>query len=167
VKSVFAISPGSAPRPYLLFVGDGPLRGGLMAQAGAQAGGDVRFLGFRNQSELPALYDLCDVFVLPSNYEPWGLVINEVMNARKPVIVSACVGAAPDLVKPGVNGWSYPTGDVAALAECLRQAFADADLPAMGQQSLELINRWDFQADLNGLLAALRSVAPGGKSNGR
>lgn len=77
---------GSA-KPYLLFVGDGPLRGELEAQAGAMKGADVRFLGFKNQGELPAFYDLCDVFVLPSIHEPWGLVVNEVMNAAKPVIV--------------------------------------------------------------------------------
>ena len=65
---------------------------------------DVRFLGFRNQSEMPAFYDLCDLFVLPSHFEPWGLVINEAMNAGKPVIVSDCVGAAPDLVQTGRNG---------------------------------------------------------------
>jgi glycosyltransferase involved in cell wall biosynthesis len=47
--------------PYTLFVGDGPLRAELEARAKRLADGDVRFLGFRNQSELPALYDLCDV----------------------------------------------------------------------------------------------------------
>src|SRR2546422_11478662 len=82
--------------PYLLFVGDGPSRGEIEGRAG-RLGSAVRFLGFRNQSELPALYDLCDVFVLPSLFEPWGLVVNEVMNAARPVIVSDRVGAAPDL----------------------------------------------------------------------
>ena len=80
-------------------------------------GNDVRFLGFRNQTELPGLYDLADLFVLPSRFEPWGVVINEVMNAAKPVVVSACVGAAPDLVQPNLNGWIYPPGDVTALPQ--------------------------------------------------
>jgi glycosyltransferase involved in cell wall biosynthesis len=146
------------PKPYLLFVGDGPLRGGLEAQAGAMKGTDVRFLGFKNQSELPAFYDLCDVFVLPSVHEPWGLVVNEAMNAGKPMIVSDRVGAAPDLVQPGVNGWIFPHGNVTALADCLKQAADGADLQRMGQRSLEIISRWDFEADLKGLLEALRAV---------
>lgn len=158
----------SGTRPYLLFVGDGPLRGELEAQAGALKGNDVRFLGFRNQTELPAFYDLCDVFVLPSVHEPWGLVVNETMNAGKPVIVSDRVGAAPDLVQPGVNGWIFPHGNVAALADCLGQALDKADMQRMGQRSLEIISRWDFGADLHGLLAALKTVCPGrGPADGR
>jgi glycosyltransferase involved in cell wall biosynthesis len=152
-------------KPYLLFVGDGPLRKELERQAGAQNGNDVQFLGFRNQTELPAFYDLCDVFVLPSHHEPWGLVINEVMNAGKPVIVSDRVGATPDLVRPGENGWIFPHGDVAALAKCLFEAMASPDLEGMGQSGLDIINRWGFAADLRGLLAALDFVCPG--KNGR
>jgi len=154
---------GDAPKPYLLFVGDGPLRGELETMAGARKGDDVRFLGFRNQTELPALYDLCDLFVLPSHFEPWGLVINEVMNAGKPVVVTDCVGAAPDLVQSGANGWIYPTGEVGALAECLRQAFPSANLPAMGRRSLEIINQWDYEADVRGLTAAVKQVVKGGR----
>jgi glycosyltransferase involved in cell wall biosynthesis len=146
------------PKPYLLFVGDGPLRSQLETQAGACPDRDVRFLGFRNQTELPALYDLCDVFVAPSHFEPWGLVVNEVMNAGRAVIVSDRVGAAPDLVQSGINGWIYPHGDVPALASCLSVACDDADLPGMGQRSLERIDSWNFETDQNGLLAALESV---------
>jgi glycosyltransferase involved in cell wall biosynthesis len=145
-------------KPYLLFAGDGPLRRALEIKAGAMLGTDVRFLGFKNQSELPALYDLCDVFVLPSHYEPWGLVINEVMNAAKPVIVSDQVGAWPDLVRPGINGWVFPRADVTALAGCLNEALATPALADMGQQSLEIIRGWGFEADLLGLQAALKSV---------
>ena len=67
-----------------------------LAGTGSEA---VRFLGFKNQSELPAYYDLCDVFVMPTVFEPWGLVVNEVMNAGKAVIASDQVGCAPDLVR--------------------------------------------------------------------
>ena len=158
---VQATNADGGKKPYLLFVGDGPLRGDLKSRAGTLKGTDVRFLGFRNQSEMPAFYDLCDVLVLPSHFEPWGLVINEVMNAGKPVIVSDCVGAAPDMVQPGVNGWIFEHGNVAALADCLSQASTGADLPSMGKRSLEIINRWDYHADLIGLRAALTAVCAG------
>jgi len=145
-------------RPYLLFVGDGPLRAQLETQAGELCGKDVRFLGFRNQTELPALYDLCDLFVLPSRFEPWGLVVNEVMNAGRPVIVSDQVGARPDLIRQGENGWSFPAGDVPALTGCIHKALSDANLREMGVISKKIVQAWDFEADIAGLKKALTFV---------
>ena len=125
----------------------------------ARLGDAVRFLGFRNQSELPALYDLCDVFALPSRFEPWGLVVNEAMNAGRPVIVSDRVGAAADLVEDGVNGFVYPSGDLGALASRLIRDLRIAG-PArqMGERCLERITSWDFEADRRGLVEALSAV---------
>jgi glycosyltransferase involved in cell wall biosynthesis len=150
----------SPPRPYLLIVGDGEERAALEARA-HQLGldGAVRFLGFRNQTELPRLYDLCDVFVLPSDAEPWGLVLNEVMNAAKPIIASDAVGAAPDLVIEGNNGFVYPLGDIGALSRALeRVTISPEHAAAMGAKSLEVVARYSFEADRAGLLAALAAV---------
>ena len=76
------------PHPYLLFVGDGEDRPRLEARVGELGWSSVKLLGFKNQTELPRFFDLCDVFVLPSENEPWGLIVNEVMNAARPVIVT-------------------------------------------------------------------------------
>jgi glycosyltransferase involved in cell wall biosynthesis len=147
------------PAPYLVFAGDGEERVNLERRARALKWNSIRFIGFRNQSELPALYDLCDVFVLPSEHEPWGLVVNEAMNAGKPVVVSDRVGAGPDLVEDGVNGFIYPARDIASLADRLRRL---ADSPehraAMGARALEKVARLDFAADRHGLLSALDSI---------
>jgi glycosyltransferase involved in cell wall biosynthesis len=154
---VYRQSAGDAA-PYLLYVGDGPLRE-TMAKKAKPFGDAVRFLGFCNQSQLPVLYDLCDVFVLPSRFEPWGLVVNEVMNAGRPIIVSDRVGAAADLLTNGDNGFVYPSGDTGTLAARLMQIFESPRLRiAMGEQSLKRINRWDFAADRRGLLQALVKV---------
>jgi len=145
-------------RPYLLFVGDGPLRRQLEEQA-RPLDDAVRFLGFRNQSELPALYDLCDLFVLPSSFEPWGLVVNEAMNAARPIIVSDRVGAAADLVENGKNGFVYPSGNVAELAAAMTHTLESANLrDQMGRASRKRIAAWNFSADRAGLLAALNQV---------
>ncbi|MBT5456620.1 MAG: glycosyltransferase family 4 protein, partial [Rhodospirillaceae bacterium] len=105
----------AARRPYLVLVGDGEDRAALEQQV-KELGMEpsVRFAGFQNQSEIPRYYDLCQVFVLPSLLEPWGLVINEVMNAGRAVIVSDQVGAAADLVRDGDNGFVFPAGDIDA-----------------------------------------------------
>jgi glycosyltransferase involved in cell wall biosynthesis len=142
--------------PYLLYVGDGELRPELEAEVAAKRLGGVRFLGFRNQTELPAIYDLCEAFVLPSVHEPWGLVVNEVMAVGRTVIVSDEVGCVPDLVKPGVNGFVFRAGDVAALAEALLAVAISPDrIRAMGARSREIIEGWSFREDLAGLRQAL------------
>ena len=120
---------------------------------------DVRFCGFRNQSELPRFFDLCSVFVLPSRHEPWGLIVNEVMNARRPVILTDDVGCQPDLVTNGVEGFVYPVGDVDALAEALRQTFAAPETAAqMGERAFERISHWGFEEDVAALRKAIAHV---------
>ncbi len=150
---------GAAPQPYLLFAGDGSERAGLEERARQTGWDSIKFLGFRNQTELPALFDLCDFFVMPSSFEPWGLVVNEIMNAGKPVVISDCSGCAPDLVKHDVNGLIFPAGDVAALSAALAKLASDAALrDRMGRMSAEIISRWSFREDVNGILNAVDRV---------
>jgi glycosyltransferase involved in cell wall biosynthesis len=140
-------------------VGDGELRPSLEKLAQETAPGRVKFLGFQNQTELPALYDLCDVFVLPSRFEPWGLVVNEVMNAGKPVIVSDQVGSGSDIVREGENGSIFPAGDVAGLTQILDRWCGDETAREQaGHQSLEIISKWGFDEVLVGLLKASQNV---------
>lgn len=144
------------PEPYLLFVGDGDARLSLELQAKATGWKSIRFLGFRNQQEIPALYNLCDVFVLPSAFEAWGLAVNEVMNAGKAVVVSDRVGCAPDLVIEDQNGRIFPVGDIAALSEAIRWAIANAK--SAGNTSFKHIQSWSFQEDVQKLKQALNSL---------
>ncbi len=145
-----------AEPPYLLFVGEGEQRQPLEELAREMRLEGVRFLGFKNQTELPAYYDLCDVFVLPSVAEPWGLVVNEAMNAGKAVIVSDQVGCGPDLVRNGENGYTFPCGDIPALAAALQEVLAaPVRCRLLGQKSREIISQWGFEEDLRGLKKAL------------
>ena len=79
---------------------------------------------------MPRFFDLATVFVLPSRHEPWGLIVNEVMNAGRAVIVSDEVGCQPDLVEDGVEGCVFPAGDVAALTDALRRVLATPETAA-------------------------------------
>ncbi|QQS11748.1 MAG: glycosyltransferase family 4 protein [Rhodospirillales bacterium] len=146
--------------PALLMAGDGDLRPAVEARIAALGVGErIRLLGFQSQRRLAALYDLCDVFALPSERETWGLVVNEVMNAGRAVVASDRVGAARDLVRHGVTGYVHPHGDVEALAARLRDCFADpARLAEMGRAGRAVIEAWDFEADVAGLKAALAAV---------
>ena len=148
-------------RPYLLIVGDGEERAKLEKRAKDAQTSDVRFLGFQNQQSLPAFFDLCDVFVLVSVDEPWGLVVNEVMNAGKAVIVSTEVGCQMDLVEDGVNGYVVKPGDIDGLACALSRVLAHpAKTRLMGTKSLEKIQAYSFEQNVSELRRALEALEP-------
>jgi glycosyltransferase involved in cell wall biosynthesis len=154
-----APAPGLEPNPYLVIVGDGDQRQSLERQAEQSGLSSIRFCGFRNQSELPRFFDLATVFVLPSRHEPWGLIVNEVMNAGRAVIVSDEVGSQRDLITDGVEGAVFPAGDVEALADALRRTLATPETAAeMGRRGLERISRWSYEEDIRGLRSALAAV---------
>lgn len=160
LEAYIRLSPDrrTEPQPYLLFIGDGELRQRLEAHVSHLGWSSVKFLGFKNQSELPRYYDLCDVFVLPSVQEPWGLVINEVMNAARAVVVSNEVGCGPDLVHHGENGFVFKSGDIGDLKRALQDIVSDPErCIAMGLKSEEIINKWSFNEDIAGLNAAMES----------
>ncbi len=154
--------PGQQPFPALVIVGDGEERAALEAQAAATGFESIRFYGFANQSELPRFFDLATVFVLPSQHEPWGLIVNEAMNAGRAVIVSDEVGSYFDLVTDGVEGCVFAAGDVDALAAALRRVLGTpAVAEEMGRRARKRIERWSFEEDMEGLHQAIRHVTRG------
>jgi glycosyltransferase involved in cell wall biosynthesis len=129
---------------YLVFAGSGTLRSFLESEAKSLGIADrVRFLGFVNQSGLPETYRASDILVLPSEYEPFGLVVNEAMLCRCPVIVSDQVGARFDLVREGKTGYVFPCGDTDALGALLRHALNDRfRLIQTGMACRERMSSW-------------------------
>ena len=92
-----------------LIIGNGHLERELKAAAS----GDPRivFLDFQNQKEMPVIYRMADIFILPSvRNETWGLAINESMACGRPVVASNKVGCVPDLVIDGETGWVFEPG---------------------------------------------------------
>jgi glycosyltransferase involved in cell wall biosynthesis len=155
------LAPG---RAVLLYVGDGPLRGEIERRAAGRP--DVRVTGFRNQSELARSYALADVLVLPSAFEPWGLVINEALNFGLRVIASDRVGAAADLVQGEDHGQVFPAGDVAALAAAMQACVAHPDpRPRLGGK--RLIDAWGIDEAVDGIVEALTAVGAAGRRTGR
>jgi glycosyltransferase involved in cell wall biosynthesis len=146
------------PRPYLVIVGDGDERQALEEQPAKEVGSRghipslIRFTGFRNQTELPRYFDLCDVFVLPSRHEPWGLGVNEAMNAGRAVVVSDDVGCQQDLVREGETGMVFPVGNAAALAGAIEHVLATRETAArMGSAAQNYIGGFSFEQDVSGL----------------
>jgi glycosyltransferase involved in cell wall biosynthesis len=151
----------SEPKPYLLFVGEGEQAPTLREHASTLGWDSIRFLGFKNQRELPRYYDLCDVFVLVAQYEGLATVIPEVMNAGKPVIITPAVGLGQDLVINGENGFIVPACNPTVLADKLRLITEKPELAAeMGRKSLQQVSCWNFEAHEKGLLEALEAIVP-------
>jgi glycosyltransferase involved in cell wall biosynthesis len=142
-----------------VIVGDGEERATLERRATESGVEGVRFCGFRNQSELPRYFDLATVFVLPSQDEPWGLIVNEVMNSGRAVILSDDVGCQPDLLTDGLEGCVFPVGDVTALTEALHKTLNDPETArTMGRRGLETISKWGYEEDMNGLRRGIAAV---------
>ena len=117
------------------------------------------FTGFINQAELPMLYGALDIFVLPSEHEPWALAVNEAMCAGLPVVVSREVGCVPDLVRDGVNGYTPAAGDIEKLAHALRALIEDEALRRrQGHASLARIQKWGYEECLEGIRSALEGM---------
>ena len=151
------VSAAIQPNPYLVIVGDGELRNEVTVRS--KHNPRIVACGFQNQTGLPAYYGLCDVFVLPSHGETWGLVVNEAMNAGKPVIVSDRVGCWMDLVTHEVNGYVFPAHDVNRLAQYLREGLSEPQrLAEMGKRSRAVVQHYSFEADAVGLDVALNSA---------
>ncbi len=158
VEAFARLDPERHRHPYLLLVGDGEERGRLEREARDVAG--VRLLGFRNQTELPAFFDLADVFVLASSREPWGLVVNEAMNGECAIVVSDECGCAPDLVPPEC-GRVLPAGQLAPLAAVLSELLADPQLcRSLGEAAAQHIRGWGLEASVRGLRGALGALGP-------
>ncbi|SEN79871.1 Glycosyltransferase involved in cell wall bisynthesis [Rhodospirillales bacterium URHD0017] len=108
----------------IAFAGAGELESELRKIAAASSV-DADFMGFVNQSELPAVYASADLLVLPSDgQETWGLVVNEAMACGVPAVVSDVVGCGPDLIEAGRTGEMFAFGDTAPLAAAIRNVLS-------------------------------------------
>ncbi len=142
---------------HLIFAGDGPLHLELVQRASILGIAErVHFLGFVNQSGLPAVYAASDLLVLPSEYEPFGLVVNEAMICGCPAVVSDRVGAKFDLVREGETGSVFPCGNVDALARTLQSLLANrARLAQMGAAAQERMKSWTPEMNVESFAQAV------------
>jgi len=98
--------------------------------------------------------------VLPSEYEPFGLVVNEAMLCRCPVIVSDRVGARFDLIREGETGYVFPCGDTVALAALLRQVLNDRSLLGKMREAVrEKMSVWSPTQYVAALIQAIGKTA--------
>jgi glycosyltransferase involved in cell wall biosynthesis len=143
---------------HLFIVGDGLLKNELKEQAANN--NNIHFLPFQNQSLMPAVYKLANIFCLPSQGpgETWGLAVNEAMASGKAILVSNKAGCATDLVKNGINGYIFESGNLNDIIEKLTVMASNKNgLNIMGKSSYEMIQPWSFASIVEALSVLLRN----------
>lgn len=100
----------------------------------------VRHFGFVQPAELEEIVSQCSVFILPSHFEPWGVVVHEYAASGYPIILSNQVGAADAFLKEGVNGFSFEAGQVKDLTLLLKKValLSEKELILMSEESHHL-----------------------------
>jgi glycosyltransferase involved in cell wall biosynthesis len=153
-----AFAKANLSNGVLVFAGEGPLRAELESEAAALGvAARVRFLGFVNQTQLPAVYTSADLLVLPSVYDAFGVVVNEAMLCGCPVMVSDRVGAGRDLVAPVAPQFIFPCGNIDALAAILKDALADRTrLQSIARASVAHIQTWSPERNIAATVDAIR-----------
>lgn len=139
---------------HLILVGSGPLESAMKSRGVP----NTHFLGFVNQTQLPVVYRMGDLLMLPSKSETWGLAVNEAMASGLPACVSGQVGCAVDLIQQGQTGWVVPSGDTASLKEVLDKAsgLGRQSLRQMGRTAQDLIRNWSFSRQVHAVTERLK-----------
>jgi glycosyltransferase involved in cell wall biosynthesis len=127
----------------LILVGSGPQTQEIKAYIKNRSIKNVFMPGFQQKEQLPRYLAISDVFILPSVSETWGLVVNEAMAAGLPVLISQKCGCYPDIVKDGINGFSFDPYDEFALSDLMHNIIQGKfKLEDMGEKSLEIIKNF-------------------------
>lgn len=140
----------------LLIVGSGALEEAVRERAAAARRANVTVQGFAPQADLPDLYRSASVFLFPTQFDPWGVVVNEACAAGLPVIATPQAGTAGELVLDEVNGYVREL-DVDTWADCAVRLLSNPHLRArFSTRSLELVSRYNFGAAARNLVDAAR-----------
>ena len=136
------------PTVHLVIAGNGELESQLKQQSANHS--KVHFIGFQNQEQMPVVYRMADIYILPSGGpgETWGLAINEAMACARPVIVSDACGGSQDLVVQDKNGIIVQRNNKTDLKKAIQQLMAreKKGIQAMGKNSLEHIQHFSLES---------------------
>lgn len=159
---VRAVASAGDERIVALVVGEGPERARLEELA-QREGARLLLPGASPWDAMVESYVAADVFALLSEREPWGVVVNEAAACALPLVLSDRVGAAPDLLRDGENGFLVRCRDVTGAAAALRRLAADPELRrSQGERSRAIVGGWGYGPSVDGFLDAVRGAVADG-----
>lgn len=147
------------PGMHFIIVGNGVIEKNIKQES--QKLDNVSLLPFQNQSKMPVVYRLADIFVLPSSGpgETWGLAINEAMACGRIVIASKKCGGAIDLIKEGKNGFIIDP-DVHSLIKALNFINSDkSHFSNYKNQSVKLIESFSYEKIASTIEASIAQIS--------
>ena len=107
---------------------------------------NIEFIGFKTKEELSEFFIASDIFVLPTRYDIWGLVINEAMSFGLPIISTEKCAAAVQMQGLFDNGIIVPIEDHIALANAIDKLSKDENLRKVyARRSLEGIQNYTIE----------------------
>lgn len=113
---------------HTVMIGSGPLEKDLKLRSENLP--RLHWMGFQNQIQTRDWYFAADLLVVPSQFETWGLVVNEAFSCGLPALVSDSCGVANDLVEQEKTGLIYPVGDLHSAVNWVRQVLENRDFLA-------------------------------------
>lgn len=156
----FAASVAQCHSGGLVLVGNDTTNGEyhrLASQLGIQK--RVLFAGALASSAVYSALRSAQVFVLPSRFDGWGVVIAEAASVGRAVIASEACGAAQHLVITGETGFRVVAGDARSLADAMQQYMRDPGLARThGERSLELWSEFSPEKNVERLLNGLHAL---------
>lgn len=119
---------------------------------------NIRHFGFVQPKDLGKYTSQTGVFILPSRFEPWGVVVHEFAASGFPLLLSNQVGAGDTFLEEGRNGYSFTSGGVNHIKEQMKKVIAltDAQLLEMGSRSHERAQAISPDTWVNTLLGIAR-----------
>ncbi|MBI3517957.1 MAG: glycosyltransferase [Bacteroidetes bacterium] len=98
---------------------------------------NIKHFGFVQPKDLASYTSQTGVFILPSRFEPWGVVVHEFAASGFPLLLSSNVGAKEQFLKEGINGFEFEPGNVSSIKQALKKivSMSHEDLLKMGAAS--------------------------------
>lgn len=148
-------------RARLLLVGREAELPQMLAPLSPEIRARIEYAGFQSPEDLPRFFAQADVFVLPSRYDGWGVVVNQALGAGLPIICSDQVGAAYDLVVNGENGARISAGRVSNLLWVAMKRYLDMRhwIDRDGDASRARAPQWQPAEGAAKWVAALQQIA--------
>lgn len=146
----------------LILIGNGPQRSIIERYIHDNSVKNIILTDFKSQEELASFYALCDAVILPSlEGETWGLVVNEAMACRKPVLVSNKCGCCSTLVQDGKTGFSFDPENTSEIRKVLREVgkLSQKELNKMGDNAQNLIADWGLDRFEKGVREAIENIS--------
>ena len=160
--NAYQVYRSQAPTPWRLqLAGMGPLASCAEGEKG------VQLLGFLGPEDLALAMGEAGCLVLPSIYEPWGVVVHEAAAAGLPIICSRACGASDYLVEEDRNGYLFSPGQTSMLAELMLLVSTKTDLPAFGAHSVRLAEQFSPAKWADTLVSYARRALSGRPSGAR